>query len=82
MAVAATAALVLILGGWWLWTKPSAKPAIAAAKSISQPLVAPHSSIVVLPFANLGNDPDQQYFSDGITEDLTTDLSRLVGVFF
>jgi adenylate cyclase len=31
----------------------------------------------VLPFANLGNDPDQQYFADGITEDLTTDLSRI-----
>jgi TolB-like protein/Flp pilus assembly protein TadD len=34
-------------------------------------------SIVVLPFTHLGNDPDQQYFADGITEDLTTDLSRL-----
>jgi adenylate cyclase len=38
---------------------------------------APPLSIVVLPFANLNNDPDQQYFADGITEDLTTDLSRL-----
>jgi TolB-like protein/DNA-binding winged helix-turn-helix (wHTH) protein/Flp pilus assembly protein TadD len=38
---------------------------------------APRLSIVVLPFANLSNDPDQQYFADGITEDLTTDLSRL-----
>ncbi|MGH7060921.1 MAG: hypothetical protein ACREFH_11070, partial [Stellaceae bacterium] len=38
---------------------------------------APHLSLVVLPFANLGNDPTQQYFADGITEDLTTDLSRL-----
>jgi TolB-like protein/DNA-binding winged helix-turn-helix (wHTH) protein len=36
----------------------------------------PRLSIVVLPFTNLG-DPDQQYFADGITEDLTTDLSRL-----
>ena len=35
------------------------------------------SSIVVLPFANLAGDPAQQYFADGITEDLTTDLSRL-----
>jgi len=32
-----------------------------------------------LPFANL-NDPDQQYFADGIAEDLTTDLSRIVGM--
>jgi TolB-like protein len=31
----------------------------------------------VLPFANLSNDPEQQYFADGITEDLTTDLSRI-----
>jgi TolB-like protein len=35
----------------------------------------------VLPFGNLSNDPDQQYFADGITEDLTTDLSRLTSMF-
>ena len=34
----------------------------------------------MLPFANLSNDPEQQYFADGITEDLTTDLSRIVGM--
>jgi hypothetical protein len=33
---------------------------------------APRLSIVVLPFANLGGDPEQQYFADGITEDVTT----------
>jgi adenylate cyclase len=37
----------------------------------------PRLSIVVLPFGNLNNDPEQQYFVDGITEDLTTDLSRI-----
>ncbi len=42
---------------------------------------APRLSIVVLPFANLSNDPDQQYFADGITEDLTTDLSRIADMF-
>jgi adenylate cyclase len=47
------------------------------ATSISQARVAPSASIIVLPFANLSNDPEQQYFADGITEDLTTDLSRL-----
>jgi adenylate cyclase len=47
------------------------------ATSISHPLVAPRLSIVVLPFANLSNDPEQGYFADGITEDLTTDLSRI-----
>src|SRR5215469_4686458 len=43
------------------------------------PAVAPRLSIVVLPFINLSDDREQQYFADGITEDLTTDLSRLVG---
>jgi adenylate cyclase len=56
-------------------------PMAPAAASISQPVVAPRLSIVVLPFANLGNDPDQQYFADGITEDLTTNLSQLPDMF-
>jgi TolB-like protein/DNA-binding winged helix-turn-helix (wHTH) protein len=43
--------------------------------------VAPRLSIVVLPFANLSGDAEQQYFADGITEDLTTDLSRIAGMF-
>jgi adenylate cyclase len=38
-------------------------------------------SIVVLPFTNLGNDPEQEYFVDAITDDLTTDLSRIEGSF-
>lgn len=41
----------------------------------------PRLSLVVLPFANLSGDPDQEYFADGLTEDLTTDLSRLDGSF-
>src|SRR5262249_27914664 len=43
--------------------------------------IAPHISIVVLPFANIGADPEQEYFADGVTESLTTDLSRIVGAF-
>jgi TolB-like protein/class 3 adenylate cyclase len=42
---------------------------------------APRLSIVVLPFANIGGDPEQEYFVDGVTETLTTDLSRLNGAF-
>ena len=41
----------------------------------------PPLSIVVLPFANLGGDPEQDYFVDGVTESLTTDLSRISGSF-
>jgi adenylate cyclase len=55
----------------------SAPPAALA----TQPAVTPRLSIVVLPFANLSNDSEQQYFADGITEDLTTDLSRIEGSF-
>jgi TolB-like protein/class 3 adenylate cyclase len=50
---------------------------VPPAASISPPAAAPRLSIVVLPFANLSDDREQQYFADGITEDLTTDLSRL-----
>ena len=42
---------------------------------------APRLSIVVLPFANIGGDPEQDYFVDGATESLTTDLSRISGAF-
>jgi TolB-like protein/cytochrome c-type biogenesis protein CcmH/NrfG len=58
---------------------PSGKAAPAAP--ISQPAVAPRLSIVVLPFANLSRDPELDHFVDGLTEDLTTELSRLPGFF-
>jgi TolB-like protein/Flp pilus assembly protein TadD len=51
----------------------ASKPAMASN--------APRLSIVVLPFVNLSNDPEQEYFADGITDDLTTDLSRISGSF-
>jgi len=44
-------------------------------------LLAPRLSIIVLPFLNLSSDPEQQHFTDGITDDLTTDLSRIAGMF-
>ncbi len=52
--------------GWFLLAGHSVKPAQAA-----------HLSVVVLPFANLSSDPAQDYFADGVTENLTTDLSRI-----
>ena len=44
------------------------------------PLSAPQLSIVVLPFANLSKDPKEEYFADAITDDITTDLSRISGL--
>ena len=41
----------------------------------------PRLSIVVLPFANLSDDQEQQYFADGITKDVTSDLSRIADMF-
>jgi TolB-like protein/class 3 adenylate cyclase/Flp pilus assembly protein TadD len=49
--------------------------------AISSPLLVPRLSIVVLPFANIGSDPEQEHFVDGVTESLTTDLSRMIGSF-
>jgi adenylate cyclase len=66
--LAAVAALVLLVAasGWYMLGGRLTKPAHAA-----------HLSIVVLPFTNLSGDPTQDYFADGITENLTTDLSRI-----
>jgi TolB-like protein/class 3 adenylate cyclase/Flp pilus assembly protein TadD len=54
-------------------------PAIQAGCAGPSRLSPPHLSIVVLPFANLNGDPEQDYFVDGVTESLTTDLSRISG---
>jgi TolB-like protein/class 3 adenylate cyclase/Flp pilus assembly protein TadD len=86
-AIAATAAAIIILAalGWRVWPIPILWPASTtvtpAVPPVLEPLLRPRLSIVVLPFANLSNDPDQQYFADGITEDLTTDLSRIPDMF-
>ena len=65
---AGTAALLLLVaaGGWYVLSGRLIKSAQAA-----------HLSVVVLPFTNLSGDPSQDYFADGVTENLTTDLSRI-----
>jgi len=76
-------ALVVAAGAtWWLWPGQHSEPRPLQAESASapaQPYAAARLSIVVLPFANLSNDPQQEYFADGITEDLTTDIARIQG---
>jgi adenylate cyclase len=68
------AALLLLIGsfGWW-FINAKRPPAMAS----DAPAEAARLSIVVLPFTNLSNDPAQDYFADGVTENLTTDLSRV-----
>src|SRR3984893_2651373 len=61
----------------------SLPPGVATAEASKAVALstAPRLSIVVLPFANLSSDSAQEYFADGITDDLTTDLTRISGSF-
>ena len=72
--------IVAAAGAWYFLGRPACgrrAQARAAPSPRRQPAQAAHLSIVVLPFANLSGDPPQDYFADGITENLTTDLSRI-----
>jgi hypothetical protein len=59
----------------------SVAPTLAQQVCATEKSGPPRLSIVVLPFANLGGDPEQDYFVDGVTESLTTDLWRISGSF-
>jgi TolB-like protein/class 3 adenylate cyclase/Flp pilus assembly protein TadD len=56
-------------------------PVTKGGSTTPNPPSAPRLSLAVLPFANIGGDPEQEYFVDGVTESLTTDLSRISGAF-
>jgi adenylate cyclase len=96
-AIAGIVVLILVAAGaaWYFdHSKPiarngaeviAAQPAVleAAKRATPEPpkLVAEHLSIVVLPFANLSGDASQEYFADGLTDNLITDLARIKGSF-
>ena len=79
--IAGIVAFIVVAGGAWYFlagTRTAPAVAIAPAPVASNAAPAPaHLSVVVLPFTNLSGDPSQDYFADGITENLTTDLSRI-----
>jgi class 3 adenylate cyclase/TolB-like protein len=86
ISASAIAVLCIAATAWWLWPEATSRPApaqapVAAPLTIAETKPTSRLSIVVLPFANLSNDPEQEYFADGMTDDLTTDLSRISGSF-
>ena len=88
-ALASIAAVGAIAGGlvgyWSVWktlrTDVFTEKQKTKQEAAFRPGIVPRLSLVVLPFANLNHDPDQDYFADSITTDLTTDLARMPGAF-
>lgn len=82
---AAAVILLLAVGAWFALRTPTPEsaPAVAVAPmAATSPSAADGKpSLVVLPFVNLSDDKEQGYLADGITEDLTTELARVPGLF-
>ena len=93
-AAAIAAAVIVVLaagaaGGWYAFWRPSALPPATVAQSAgtgateAKPALPlpDRPSIAVLPFLNLSREPQREYFAEGITDDLITDLSKVSGLF-
>jgi adenylate cyclase len=85
--IAAFGLIIAVVAGWWGWNLSTTGSAPTVdirdhSDTLTDPIQADDKpSIAVLPFDNMNNDPDQDYFSDGMTEDLITDLSQVSGLF-
>ena len=80
VALAAVAVMVAVGAvAIWLYPRtPQVEPALTERTALPLP---DKPSIAVLPFANMSGDPEQEYFADGMTDDLITDLSKVSGLF-
>ena len=79
--VAALLLSIFVVGGGVIWfqlSKPEFEPALVERMTYPLP---DKPSIAVLPFTNMSDDASQEYFADGMTEDLITDLSKISGLF-
>lgn len=73
VGIAVTSSSIIWLTPWWSEapTRPASTPAIT---------LPDRPSVAILPFANMSDDPEQEYFADGMTDDLITDLSKVSGL--
>jgi len=76
----AVALLVLASAGGTVWWVVARQRIEAQGAGIGTPLRSDRPSVAVLPFANLSDDKAQEYFSDGITDDVINDLSKVAGL--
>jgi len=79
-------AAVLLFGAgaivaWYYFLTPSTSPTGIPFEQTRSVKLPEKPSIAVLPFTNMSGDPEQEYFSDGVTEDLITGLSKVSGLF-
>ena len=81
VGIAGVGAVLSGLVGYYTTYKAVALPDSAAAPSASAPKGLNSKSIAVLPFANMSGDPSQEYFSDGVSEELINQLSKIADLF-